>query len=280
MTVWTTWTTWVLTLTRCARVAGLGLCILFVLAGCSSHYVVPGSGANMGVFTGNPQQIVGHDTPTVPMESAPTSPDAEIQKNFDTKPMAKFPAHVATVRVQSPGYRSYSLHHAYGRGAYTVVTQREVEKDEHFQRILNLDGIAGLAAIGRMLLSEDLTSDMQLRLAASKLHADLVLIYTLDTAFWRENEMSPLSIITLGLFPDEHARVITTASAILMDTRSGYIYGVAESTAEDRQLANAWTSQAAIDQVRRRVEAESFDDLVSELEKLWPSIYTRYGLTR
>jgi len=180
-------------------------------------------------------------------------------------------------RVQGAGYRSYSYGRAYGHGSYSVVTTRDVETDEHYQRITELEQVNGVAMVNRLLLPEKLQDDYELRQAAAKLHADILLIYTLDTVFSVDNDLAPLSVITLGLSPNEKARVRSTASAVLMDTRNGYIYGVMESSAHGDQLANSWTSEAAVDQVRRRVETEAFDDLVGELERLWPQIVQQYA---
>jgi len=62
-----------------------------------------------------------------------------------------------------------------------------------------------------------------------------------------------------------------------MDTRSGYIYGVAETTAESKQLTNAWQSSDAIDDTRKRTEKTSFTQLVGELEKTWPNVVKQYA---
>jgi hypothetical protein len=66
--------------------------------------------------------------------------------------------------------------------------------------------------------------------------------------------------------------VSCTASAVLMDTRNGYVYGVAEGTERQQQLASAWTSQAAIDQTRRRVELAAFKKLGDNLQTTWTGV--------
>jgi hypothetical protein len=57
-----------------------------------------------------------------------------------------------------------------------------------------------------------------------------------------------------------------------MDTRNGYVYGIAEATDQQNQLASAWTSDAAVDQTRKRVEAKAFAKLVGQLEQTWPGV--------
>src|SRR5258706_577198 len=82
--------------------------------------------------------------------------------------------------------------------------------------------------------------------------ADMLLVYAVDTTFRGQDNAAPLSVITLGLSPNQQAQVVCTASAVLMDTRNGYIYGVAEATDRGTQLTSAWTSGSAVDQARTR----------------------------
>lgn len=204
------------------------------------------------------------------------STDNGLRSLLDRKPTATFPASIAVTRIQSPGYRSHTGQ-SWGRGNYSVVMVRDVETDEHFDRIAALDGIASLGTINRLLLRHSLESSYELREAAAQLHADMLLIYTFDTAFTADDHAEPLTIVTLGLFPAMNVRLHTTATAVLMDTRNGYIYGLCETSAHRSQLANAWTSDLAIDESRRKTEAEAFDKLVGEFEQLWPQIVAEYS---
>ena len=84
-------------------------------------------------------------------------------------------------------------------------------------------------------------------MAASQLQCDMLLVYTLDTTFHDRDLASPISVITLGLSPTQATHVVTTASAVLLDTRNGYCYGVAEASAKRNGIATAWNTQSAID---------------------------------
>jgi hypothetical protein len=108
----------------------------------------------------------------------------------------------------------------------------------------------------------------------------VVLVYTLDTTFQVQDVAAPLTVITLGLSPNQVAHVSCTASAVLMDTRNGYVYGVAEETEQQNQLASSWTSDAAVDQTRKRVEAKAFDKLVTSLEATWREIVSSHSHSR
>ncbi len=245
------------------KIGGLGVAVWMVgaLVGCS-HYVAPGRGANMGAV-GMPE-----------LRRAQTDPD--MRAAFDRKPLAKFPASIAVVRVQSPGYRSLTAE-SFGQGAYSIVTTRDIEKDDQMERLAKLPEVAGIASIGRLTLMPmpELNSNEPLRRVAAQLQADMVLIYTIDTAFYVRDMATPLSVVTLGLSPSQEARVTTTASAILIDTRSGYVYGTAEATQRSNQLASAWTSADAVDAARLRTESKAFEKLVGELEKTWVGIARR-----
>ena len=104
----------------------------------------------------------------------------------------------------------------------------------------------------------------------------MILIYTLDTDFYDRDSSTPLSIITLGLAPTVQVRVTTTISAIVMDTRTGYIYGIAEETARKEQTAAALTTQNAFDQLRQKTERQAFELFLDEFEVLWKNILSRY----
>lgn len=248
---------------RFTRVASFATGImLFLLCGCAK-YRSPGGPADFRAM-GISEEFVSEQT------------EPSIARRLDRKPLASFPAAVAVVRTQAPGYYSHTAR-GYGRGRYTVVPIRDVETDEHFERITNLPMIRGIAPLNRIVLPEQFNSDLELRQGAANVQADMVLIYTLDTVFGVEQKIPPLGLLTLGLFPDDEARVTCTASGVLMDTRSGYVYGLVEATSKETQIANTWTSQAAIDQTRRRAEAKAFDQLVGEFETMWAGVIDRYG---
>jgi hypothetical protein len=238
----------------------LAICLL--AAGCA-EYVTPGPGANL--------ERVGL---TKSVRDAST--DGVIQKSFDKKPLASFPASIAVVRVQAPNYSS-STAQSYGNGAFSVVTTRDIEAPDALDRLKKLPMISGIAPIGRLLLPPNFDSDQQLREAAAKLQADILIIYTLDTTFTTEDKAAPLSVISLRLSPNQQVRVNCTASAVLMDTRDGYIYGLAEASDQKNQMTNAWQNDVAADETRRATESAAFDKLVGDLETTWKGVVTRYA---
>lgn len=230
------------------------------VGGCVS-YSTPGGPADMRAFGADALRRQGATEPG-------------IQATLDKQPLAAFPAALAIVQVQAPGYSSWRGS-SYGAGVYSVVTSRGSSDEVCFERLTKLPLLAGVTPISRILLPTTLTSDRELRQAAAALHADLLLVYTFDTRFRTEDFASPLTLVSLGLFPTKNARVSTIASAVLLDTRNGYVYGTAESSSKPQtQLANAWTSQDAVDDARVRAESDALGGLVGEFEKLWGRVLT------
>jgi hypothetical protein len=235
---------------------------LFII-GCSASYHAPGRAADF--------RALGI-TPEAQAAGAPT----DINSAFNRKPLASFPAGVATVRIQEPGYESRTAQ-SYGHGAFSVVTTRDVESDQSIERLKKLPHVRGIAPVNRLLLPAQLNSAQELRHAAAQLQADMILIYTFDTTFHDRDLAAPLSVVTLGLSPTQATKVVTTASAVLMDTRNGYVYGIAEASHKKSGLATAWNAESAIDGDRQSTEREAFDKLVGQIETMWAGVVTEFG---
>jgi hypothetical protein len=231
--------------------------------GCSVNYNTPGGAASF--------RALG-----ITAEQADSLTDQSIAEQLDRKPLAGFPTAIAVVRLQESGYRSCTAE-GWGAGRFSVVSTRDVEADTDFERLAGLPMIAGLAPLNRLVIPDKINSERDLRRAAAGVQADMLLIYTFDTKFNTETKLAPMGVVTLGLFPDREARVTSTASAVLVDTRNGYVYALAEGTDQETQLANAWTSRTAVDESRRRAERTAFKKMVANLEQTWQGVVSRYG---
>ena len=242
-------------------IAILALC---ALAGCATSYTTPGRGAQMNMF--------GAATPEV----RDANTDAGIKAVLERKPLASFPTAVAVVRVQQANYRSQTAS-GWGNGQYSIVTQRDIENPADVERLGKLPMLRGLAPLNRLVLPATLQTDLELRQAAARMHADMLLIYTLDTTFHDVDKTTPISLVTLGTTSTKRMRILSTASAALLDTRSGYVYGLAETTKDHEELQNAWKTEEAIDRNRRDVETRAFAGLVSELETTWGGVIKEYA---
>lgn len=82
-------------------------------------------------------------------------------------------------------------------------------------------------------------------------------------------------MITLGLSPTRRVFVRVAASALLVDTQTGFIYAAFEANEKRQVLSNAWESGEAADRARRNAEKAAFKALVNDFEKDWPKIVER-----
>lgn len=257
--------------------------LLAATAGCAS-YAVPGRGAN---FSSMGLTVAQRDQQT----------DPAISKMLDRKPLANFPATVAVVRIESARYSNPNLQ-VCRTGGYTVVLTHDVEKPELFDELSKLPKMAGLEPINRLELASfssptveygqsdtqepvhlDMNADptSALRAAAASVHADMLLIYTFDDSFDDRDLALAATILTLGISPNKSLTVTSTASAVLIDTRNGYIYGAAEATEKKNTLANCWGENAAADAVREQVEGKAFEKLCGELQATWSQVVKEYA---
>ena len=221
------------------------------LSSCGS-YVTPGRQADLSTFT-----------------------DPKVKKAFVARPAIKFPANLAVVRIQDTGYRSESVQ-GVGTGAYSVVTTRDIETDQDIDTLSKVHGVAGVVTLNRLLLPKSLSSDLDLREASAKLQADAILIYTLATEFSDKEVIAPLTTLTLGLAPNQRYKIHSTASAILMDTKTGYIYGALEEGDSRSGFTIAWGGSNAIDAARKKAERAAYDKLLASFTPFWNRIYDRF----
>lgn len=229
--------------------------LAFCITGCAT-YQTPGAGVNVGNLS---------------------KADGDIAEVMKREPAAPFPSRVAMARVQTAGYSSRN-NQCYGRGAFCVVTTRDIETEQDVARLGRLPMVSGVAAMSRILLPETLNSIKDFRLAAANLKTDMLLVYSVDTRFNVEStDIGPLALISLGFLPNKKAVVSTTASAALFDVRTGFVYGVAEASATEQQRATVWSSEEAIDSSRLKTEAESFQKLLGEFEKLWKVVVEEHA---
>jgi hypothetical protein len=249
----------------------LAVTVVFCLAFCGcTQYTTPGGPAAMSIFTGVPKGAV---TTTPGGLGASQGPNVTIEHR---EPMANFPANIVYVRVQEPGYKSYTTQ-GEGKGAFSVVFARDVEKEEDWQRLNRLVNVAQVGPLSRLLVPDYLQSEQDLRTAAARLNADMLLIYTLDTNFMDRDTSAGLTVITLGLGATINVRVTCTVSALLLDTRSGYAYGVVEETAVAEKNTAALTSKNAMDNMRLGVERQAFEQFIDEFELLWKNVAQQYA---
>lgn len=226
----------------------LSLLMLGALAGCAS-YTTPGGSAPLSELADN-----------------------DINDMMSKQPAANFPANIAIARIQATGYQNYKQA-SFGHGRYSVMTTREAETDADIERLNAMPDVRGVAPINKILLPTQLDSIKDLRQAAARLRADVLLIYTFDTSFHAgEQKFAPLNTIALGFLKNKDVSVTTTATAALFDVRTEFLYGIAEATARESKSASVWSTTDAVDDMRVVTEKAAFNDLVPAIEKAWQGI--------
>lgn len=192
------------------------------------------------------------------------------------QPSPHFPANIAVVRVQAPQYESYSSG-SYGKGRYSIVTSQELLTEEQLELLAKWPAVDTVSALDPQLMPPKLESLDDLRLSAAKHQADILLIYTVDTAFHvKDKDYGPQASIKLGSGLDASAYVASTATAVFTDVRTGFVYGEAKATAKLADLGKAWSSTQLLDQQRLEAERQAFKLLSAEAEKAWGGISQRY----
>jgi hypothetical protein len=245
--------------------------MVFLLNGCES-YVAPSSGAKMN------RLFVAKDKTSYLIEQgqADTGTKSTIDIEIkDREPMAKFPANIVYVRVQESGYRSYT-NVGYGSGNYSVITLCDIEEEKDFEQLGKLSGISQISRVSKLLLPTHYESDKELRSAASRLNADMLLIYTVDTTFFDINQSTALAFISIGLFPTNDVHIISTVSAVLMDTKTGYIYGTIDKSVKEKITTGALSTRNEVDKKRLTIERQAFEKFLDEFETTWPKIVNEY----
>jgi hypothetical protein len=203
--------------------------------------------------------------------------ETDINELMSKEPAASFPANISVARIQAPGYQSYKVS-SFGTGRYSVVTTREVETEEDFERLSKLPQVAGIAPLNRILLPSNLDSVKSLREASARLNADILLIYTFDTSFHAgEQKFAPLNVITLGFLKNKEVTVTTTVSAAFFDVRTEYLFGLSEATSKESKNSSVWSTSDVVDDMRVTTEKAAFQKLLPEIEKTWLRITSQYS---
>ena len=156
------------------------------------------------------------------------------------------------------------------------MTVRDVETEEDFDRLARQPFLAQISPLSRLLLPSEFDSDKELRRAAARLEADMLLVYTVDTTFLDTDKSTILGVVSFGFGPNIDLRVISTVSALLMDVRTGYLYGTIEQTAREQDTTSTVSTRNACDRLRLRTERQAFEDFLTEFETLWPNVVENY----
>jgi hypothetical protein len=118
-------------------------------------------------------------------------------------------------------------------------------------------------------------SDVIVREAAAKLHADAVLMMIVETTVTDGKIFAPFTLLTLGMFPNDRSEVIATALAALVDTRTGYVYATVERSAGKTCHAMSWdddTRERTVENASRR----AMEKLLGEFPAVWRGVVAKH----
>jgi hypothetical protein len=212
--------------------------------------------------------------PAAPVGALARAHDGDLN---NAVPEAQFPARLAIVRIQAPGYRSFDVQ-SVGSGSFSVVYVHEVEKDSDLDGIHEWPQVNGVSQGTSLEFPATFHSLADLREAAANAQADVLFVYTFDTVFHIENRaLQPQQVLGLGVLPGREAGVTSTAAGLFIDVRSGFIYGSAQSTSIQRTLMTKWTKPSDADDTRLKAETSAFSGMLGEARKSWDRIVARYA---
>jgi len=207
--------------------------------------------------------------------------DADISKLLSNKPASEFPVNIAIARVQSSDYKNHS--YRYERNPqpldkFSMILTRDAEEDAAFEKLSKMEGVKQASPFNRLLLPYNYSSIKDLRLAAAKMKASMLLVYTFDTQFIIDTKnYGPQNIIAFGYLKNKEVKVVTTASVALFDVQTEYLYGLGEATAHQTRKANAWKKVDEVDNLRIETEKKAFNELIVEVEKMWKGVMEEYA---
>lgn len=230
--------------------------LLLLLSSCATKYVTPGGNVQISALA-----------------------DEDISKVLSNKPTAEFPVTIAVARIQAPKYSNhrYSYNNPVPNGNFSMILTRDQYEENAIQEIGKLNGIKQISPFNRLLLPYNYSSIKDLRLAAAKMKAQMLLVYTFDTEFSIDaKNYGPQNVFALGYLKNKTLKVRTTSSAALFDVQTEYLYGLAEATEEVEKKSNVWKQNQEVDDLRIESEKKSFDKLSKEITTMWNGIYLEY----
>lgn len=224
-----------------------------LVTGCATAYVPPGGRADLSAMAG--------------------------EANNTNAPQIKLPGTLAAVHAQADGYQSYSTQQhggMYGGGSYSVVLSKEVEDPVDLQRLEVLPAVTGLLLGNDLPMPTRLQTLGDLRQAAAKKRASLLLVYTFDTVFRTGDTGEVLKMgISLGWAKTQTIKVTSTVTAVVVDVNSGALLASFDAQAEKSASSDMWARVERADEARLQTERAAFTELVSHVATGWSTVTAR-----
>ena len=198
--------------------------------------------------------------------------------NTKNKPVSNeemFPVNVSVARVSYSNYNGYynNYNSSQSKQNFNVITTRDIEQQEHYDKLAKLYGVDSIAPINFMMVPESCENVIDLCKASDVLNTDMLLVYTLETSNkTKAVDIGPLAAVTLGFTPNRIEYVTTTAAATLIDVRTGHVFGTFEGSWTNKHNASIWSKDEIRTNLGIDTQQKSFDILVNTVCKAWPEI--------
>ncbi len=185
------------------------------------------------------------------------------QDTRTARPTVRFPANLAIARIES----SYS--------GYRLKRDTDVEQSKHAEAVTRLSGVRGIVNLNQVGLVTNLKDYAQLDQEARKLGADLLAVYRIEESVHSTDYLPILSFATLGLAPTKPYRLSATASLMVRDARTGYVYGVLEEKAEASGIMAEMDTYNNQSRAMRKAKTEALDKLADQLPVFWDMVRSK-----
>ena len=191
--------------------------------------------------------------------------DERVRAIAAVEPVLRFPARIGLARID--------------RGNLSGIPEDEAEAWLALGERLG-DGYGEFVLVSR-LISELVAGDIhghsitgtvqKIRLAAARQHMDAVLIYEVyGTGNARKNPLSVTDVTILGAFllPGRSVETTGYASALLVDVRNGYPYGMADASVDRASIATAYSARDVTMKLADQAKSAAAIALTREVESM------------
>ena len=185
-----------------------------------------------------------------------------ISRAYNAKPTISFPATIAVAP----------------QGSCAIMHLRALDALGKLDPLKNLPDLRGLPIVSDIIENDtahpdvNKVADLRMREAAARLHADAVLILSVETNATDGQMFTPLTLATLGLFPNNRYEIIATSLAALVDTRTGYVYGTIEKSAAKTGVVMVAGSSESLERRKQLAQRDAMEKLLREIPEFWRGV--------
>ena len=205
--------------------------------------------------------------------------EAEIREAANIEPLLRFPARIGLARIEDEwitpvpqaeleAWAALAAPYQGSLGEFLPVSPllADLTAGDREQKHWHRNPTAARAAAVRAI-----------RLAAARQHMDAVLIYEVygtGDASANPLAVADLSFIGAFLLPGRDIEVVGHASALLVDVRNGYPYGIRSATVEESAITPSVGSRERTNAMREAAEEAAALALVSETKGMMEELVT------